>query len=116
MGDDPVKRTRVLTADDLASLLEAAVRKIAKPHAPARPTRPDIESLRKRQDDAILHHELAQEKQDRVREAIKREAPLEEQLAALGGEDSISPLQLVKLKNKIPSARGQQVLLNPKSP
>ena len=103
-------------ADDLASLQEAAMRKIAKPHAPALATRPDIESLRKRQDDAILHHELVQEKQDRVREAIKREAPLEEQLAALGGEDSISPLQLVKLKNKIPSARGQQALVESKEP
>ena len=35
MSDDTVKKTRVLTADGLVSLLEAAVNKIAKPHAQA---------------------------------------------------------------------------------
>ena len=94
------KKTRVLTADDLAGLLEAAVKKIAKPHSQVRP---DIEDLRKRQEKAILRHELAQEKQERVKKAIEREAPLEEQLAALGGEDVLSPLQLVKLKRQTPA-------------
>ena len=78
-------------------MLEAAVNKIAKPHAQARPNRPNIEDLRKRQDKAILYHELAQEKRDKVKKAIEREAPLEDQLAVIG-EDSISPLQLSSLK------------------
>ena len=50
-----------LPADDLADLLEAAVSKIARPPQ-GKPTRPSIDDLRKGQDKAILHHELAQEK------------------------------------------------------
>ena len=98
--NDTTKKTRVLTADDLAGLLEAAVNKIAKPRSQARP---NIEDLRKKQDAAILQRELAQEKRARVRKAIEREAPLEEQVAALGGEDALSPLQLVKLKRQTPA-------------
>ena len=100
MSNDTVKKTRVLTADDLASLLEAAVNKIAKS---PKPTRSDLDKLKKRQNDAILHRELAQERRERVKKAVERKAPLEEQLAALGGEDAVSPLQLVKLKRQTPA-------------
>ena len=95
MSND-TKKTRVLTADDLALLLEAAVNKIAKPRSQS--IRPNIEDLRKKQEKAILNRELAQEKQEKIKKAIT----LEDQLTALGGDDKITPLQLVKLKNKAP--------------
>lgn len=94
MSND-TKKTRVLTADDLAVLLETAVNKIAKPRSPIRP---NIEDLRKKQEKAILNRELAQEKQEKIKKAMT----LEDQLTALGGDDKITPLQLIKLKNKAP--------------
>ena len=105
-----LKKIRVLTADDLAGLLEAVVNKISKPHS--QQARPDIEVFRKRQEKGTLCHKLAQERQEKVNKAIECEAPLEEKLAALGVEDSISPLQLVKLsKGQIP----QEQLALPRS-
>ena len=84
MSND-TKKTRVLTADDLALLLEAAVNKIAKPRSQS--IRPNIEDLRKKQEKAILNRELAQEKQEKIKKAIT----LEDQLTALGGDDKITP-------------------------
>ena len=107
------KTTRVLTADDLAGLLEAAVSKIAaKPQSP-NPTRPAISDLKKIQDDAILRRELALERREKVQRAVKRQAPLEEQIAALGSE--VTPLQLVKLQQRQTGAPSQQQLALPPS-
>ena len=92
-----MKKAHVLTTDNHADLLERVVSNIVRTPQ-GKSTQPSIEYLRKEQDRAILRYELALEKRERVKGPIKQGAPLDEQLAALGGEDTLNPLQLVKLK------------------
>ena len=101
-----LKKTRVLTVDDFASLLEAAVTKMGKnKHTP--PRRPDIDELRRRQDKSILKRELNQEKREKVKTLAKSGAPAERQLEALGGDSTLTPLQLAKFHAR-PSSVGSR--------
>ena len=83
---------RVFTEDEVEDLLAKALKKQA---------RPDIGKLKKSQEKAILAGELAREKKQRLSEL--RGAPIDEQIEALGGEHTLSPLQLVKLRANAPS-------------
>ena len=98
MSNDMKKKTCVLTADDFVDLLEVAVSNIAR-LPQGKPTQPSIDDLRKEQDWAILRYELALEKHERVKEAM---GTLRRAIGTLGREDTVSPLQLVKLRNPSP--------------
>ena len=92
------KTSRVLTENDLSSMLEKIMNKISVVKE-EKPSRPSILELKKAQDKAILDRELAIERQEKVQKTIERGAPIEEQISALGSD--ITTYQMVKLHQNV---------------
>ena len=68
------KTSRVLTENDLSSVLEKIMNKISV--VKEKPSRPSIDELKKAQDKAILNRELALERQEKVKKTIERGAKI----------------------------------------
>ena len=81
---DITKKTRVLTYDDLVSMMENVMKKNSEP---------DIDALRKKQEKAILKRELGQEKLEKITALAKKGSSASKLIQALGS-DTFTPLQL----------------------
>ena len=91
---DITKKSRVLTSDDLVSMIEEAVKKLSH-------NKPDIETLRKKQEKAILKRELGQEKREKINTLAKKGASTSKQIQVLGS-DTLTPLQIAKFHSNRP--------------
>ena len=83
------KNTRVLTYDDLVSMMENVMKKNLNNKEP------DIDALRKKQEKAILKRELGQEKREKITALAKKGSSASKQIQATES-DTFTPLQLAK--------------------
>ena len=88
---------RVFTEDEVEDLISKVLKHKVGDKADKRPSAKDEDLLRK-QDAAILRGELAREKKERVRRVAQDPtATAADKIEALGGDSSLSPLQVLKL-------------------